>query len=651
MAQVPSSTGTRDGDTRSAPLKALSALGRTLGGVDTAERVVERTARTLEQLLRPDRLLIAVIDPESGVTTVAYASGESQTDPAHPLLQLARETGPRVITRDVPTTLAARGVTLDDPPGSWLGAPLVAGQLLGVVSLGSATPGRFVPADLEILTAVAGHAAIALENVRLISLLSSGKHEWEQTVDAIGQAFCVVDPTGAVRRANRAFSELADVPVTDIPGRPCMALVPPTWAESVGRVLADPAAAGTFELRARERIFTVSGLAVTGVAPGTVVLVFEDQTDKRRLQQQLIQSEKMSAIGQLIAGIAHDLNNPLASVIGFADYLVESADAAPPHLLEPLRAIRQEAERAAGIVKNLLTFARKQEGQRRPLAVATLLDTTYQLFKNQFMASKIDGEMDIVRDLPEVEGDPILLQQVLVNLVSNAIQAITVSQTGGRVVMRARHWLDGVAIEVEDDGPGVPTHLRERVFEPFFTTKPEGEGTGLGLSISQGIMKEHGGRLTYTARPTSGSIFRLELPAGTATAAPEAAPPSPLGQLRVLVIDDEPHIQHYMRATLEAWGHVVVLAEHGAAALDAIAADPPYDLIITDLRMPELGGREMFERLKRERPEAAERVVFSTGDTVRGDTLEFLESVGRPYLRKPFTLNELRAVMAAAAAR
>ncbi len=619
--------------------------------MDTADRVVERTARTLEHLLHPDRLLIAVIDPDSGATAVAYASGEPRTDPAHPLLQLARETGPRVISRDVAAILAARGATLDDPPASWLGAPLIAGQLLGAVSLGSAAPGRFVSADLEVLTAVVGHAAIALENVRLIALLSSGKHEWEQTVDAISQAFCVVDPTGAVRRANRAFSELADVPVTDIPGHPCLALVPPTWADAVGRVLADPAGAGTFELRARQRIFTVSGLAVTGVAPGTVVLVFEDQTDKRRLQHQLIQSEKMSAMGQLIAGVAHDLNNPLASVIGFADYLVESADAAPPHLREPLRAIRQEAERAAGIVKNLLTFARKQEGQRRPLAIATLLDATYQLFKNQFMASKIEGELDITPGLPDVEGDLILLQQVLVNLVGNAVQAIDVSHTGSRVVMRARRWLDGVAIEVEDDGPGVPPDLRERIFEPFFTTKAEGEGTGLGLSISQGIVKEHGGRLTYTARPKTGSIFRLELPAGTATPVPEAVPPPALGRLRVLVIDDEPHIQHYMRATLEAWGHTVVLAEHGAAALDAIAADPAYDLVVTDLRMPELGGREMFERLKRERPDVADRVVFSTGDTVRGDTLEFLESVGRPYLRKPFTLNELRAVMAAAAAR
>jgi two-component system NtrC family sensor kinase len=358
----------------------------------------------------------------------------------------------------------------------------------------------------------------------------------------------------------------------------------------------------------------------------------------------------MSAIGQLIAGVAHDLNNPLASVVGFADYLVETANAAPPDLVEPLRAIQQEAERAANIVKNLLTFARKQERRRQVTSVDEIVSATLLLLRNQLMSGKIETEVDIVPGVPDIDVDVNQIQQVFVNLINNAAQAIAASGLGSRIVIRAIPWLDGVAVTVEDDGPGVPPSLSERIFEPFFTTKAAGEGTGLGLSICQGIVKEHGGRLALVPTGGRGCVFRVELPAGAPPTEKPVATPVVPHPLRILVIDDEPHIQHYMRATLEAWGHTVALASDGRQGL-AEARRTPFDVIVTDLRMPELGGREMFERLRRDSPDIANRVVFSTGDTVRGDTLAFLESLGRPHLRKPFTLAELRAALADAVQR
>jgi two-component system NtrC family sensor kinase len=359
----------------------------------------------------------------------------------------------------------------------------------------------------------------------------------------------------------------------------------------------------------------------------------------------------MSAIGQLIAGVAHDLNNPLASVVGFADYLVEAAGDTPEELREPLRAIQQEAERAANIVKNLLTFARKQEGRREVRPIGDILAATLQLLRNQLIGARIDIEIDVAPGTPPVFADVTQLQQVFVNLVNNAAQAIESSGVGGRIVIRAMPWLDGLAVTVEDDGPGVPPDVAHRIFEPFFTTKPAGEGTGLGLSICQGIVKEHGGRLALVPTARRGAVLQVELPAGpTSPAAPAEAAPAPGRRLRILVVDDEPHIQHYMRATLEAWGHDVTVAGNGRVALEHAAA-APFDVIVSDLRMPELGGREMLEQLRTLRPAAAERVVFSTGDTVRGDTLAFLESLGRPYLRKPFTLAELRAALADAVRR
>jgi two-component system NtrC family sensor kinase len=218
------------------------------------------------------------------------------------------------------------------------------------------------------------------------------------------------------------------------------------------------------------------------------------------------------------------------------------------------------------------------------------------------------------------------------------------------VVVRATRWLDGVAVSVEDDGPGIPPELRERVFEPFFTTKPEGQGTGLGLAICKGIAAEHGGRLTLSDRAGPGTVFRLELPGAAAPPEAQAAPPRAVGPLRVLVIDDEPHILHYMDATLTAWGHEVALSADGGDALKRLDTEE-YDIIISDLRMPRMGGREFFEVLRQDYPRVAERVVFSTGDTIRGDALAFLEGLSRPYLRKPFALAELRAVLAAVAPR
>ncbi len=458
-----------------------------------------------------------------------------------------------------------------------------------------------------------------------------------------------MDRGGRIRRANRAFADLVNAPPASLIGRPWQAFVPPEWAVDLQRTLEQQGAGREVDLRTGERTFAVTAVPITSTDRSALVLLFDDQTERRRLQDQLIQSEKMSAIGQLIAGIAHDLNNPLASVIGFADFLGEVPHV-PPALREPLTVIREEAERASNIVKNLLSFARKQEHQRRPTALRPLLDATFVLLRNQFMSQRVDASIEVEQDLPMPDIDPNQIQQVFVNLLNNAAQAIASTGRPGQVLVRARRWLDGVAIDVIDDGPGMSEALAAQVFEPFFTTKPEGEGTGLGLSISQGILREHGGRIMLATEEGRGSTFTVQLPLSTRppAPAPESAAGAPVKRLRVLVVDDEPHILHYMHATLEAWGHIPVVARNGREGLE-LADRERFDLIISDLRMPELGGREFYEQLADGHPELAARLVFSTGDTVRGDTLAFLDSLDRPYLHKPFSLAELRTLLAAVA--
>jgi len=275
-----------------------------------------------------------------------------------------------------------------------------------------------------------------------------------------------------------------------------------------------------------------------------------------------------------------------------------------------------------------------------------LLDATLALLRNELMASRVDCRLEVDPDLAAPVLDPNQMQQVFVNLIHNAAQAIAATGRPGSVTVRARRWADGVAVDVIDDGPGMSEELAAQAFDPFFTTKPEGQGTGLGLSISQGIVTEHGGRITLETAEGWGSTFTVYLPGGTSEAPVVTEMPlSSAAGLRILVVDDEPHILHYMRATLESWGHSVSQAADGEEARERLAGDG-FDLVIADLRMPRLGGREFYEELKRSRPAQAEQVVFATGDTVRGDTLAFLKSVGRPYLHKPFSLTELRALLA-----
>ncbi len=629
-------------------LPRLTTLAQELAGAFRPTTVVELVARALADLLKPDRLSVILLDAESNRLAVTYDTHPVPARTDDPLLQLALRRGPLVFPKDVQEEARRRGADLSEPPpGSWLGAPLIAaGRTMGAVSLSSDRAMVLGQAELSLVTAVLAQAAIALENARLVELLSSAKREWEKTVDAISQAICIVDAHGTVRRANRVFADLIHTAVTAIPGRSWLGLLPPAWSDPVARAIAEPSA-NTVEIRAGERVLLLTVIPMA--EPGSAVLVFEDQTERRRLQDQLIQSEKMSAIGQLIAGVAHDLNNPLASVVGFSDFLAEATEI-PPSLREPLQVIRQEAERAATIVKNLLSFARTQEGERTRHPIRTLLESTLVLLRNQLMADKVEATLDVEAGLPDLEVNPNQIKQVFVNLINNACQAIASDAPSGRIWITAKRAHEGVAVSVTDSGPGMTEEVAAHVFEPFFTTKPEGEGTGLGLSICQGIVREHGGRITVEARPGGGATFKVELPlrsdAARSGAAP--APPSEARHLNILVVDDEPHILHYMRATLESWGHTVEVASDGTYALERALAGT-FDVIICDVRMPHLSGRDMYTKLVRQDPRVAERVIFATGDTVRGDTLQFLERLGRPYLHKPFTLAELRAALGHAA--
>jgi two-component system NtrC family sensor kinase len=586
--------------------------------------VLDHLAREVKAFLAPTALAAVALNQQGEIES---ANG----DPQHPLLTAlltaALQTG-------APQRSGGGGATV-------LALPFRGRQsVLGAFAV--AWTRKIDPtATLAGLSAV---TAVALEGARIVEAADWHREGWEEALDSLGLAICILDRGGRIERVNRVFAELLGTTAAGALRLPWADVIPAAWHSGIRAALAGEAA----ETRSGDHTVAVS--AVRGLSSGREVLVFEDQTERQRLQERLLQSEKLSAIGQLIAGVAHDLNNPLTSVVGFADFLAESAEV-PPRIREPLRVIQQEAERASKIVKNLLSFARRQE-TRQPAALRPILDATVGLFRNNLNAEAITLTLDVAPDLPDLDLNPTQIQQVFVNLIQNAAQALAAAGHPGTIQVSARRWMTGAMVEVSDTGPGMDATLAAQAFEPFFTTKPEGQGTGLGLSISQGIVKEHGGRITLTTAPGAGATFTVELPGRVSarTAAPVPAESVPMRPLRVLVVDDEPHILHYIRATLEAWGHQVETASDGAAALErALAVN--FDLIISDLRMPRAGGREFYEALRDRRPEAALRVAFSTGDTVRGDTLDFLEAQGRPCLQKPFSLAELRQVLYDAAAR
>ena len=631
-------------------LHRAAEFGRALAGTLRRASIVDLLFTHIRDATAPSEVTVGVLDRDTEELEAVRTEPVSRPD-RHALLELAARRGALLATDDLAGRLEEAGLPVpDDVSGSWCIVPLVAKtRVTGAVAV-RAGARELHAADLALLEALAAQAGVALESARLVDLHDDGRRSWQEVVDALDLAICIVDRAGRIRRANRAFAELVGAPPATLVGRPWTAFAPPDWATELGGIIDAAAPDRTVMLRTGDRTFEVAAVPISEADRSAVVVLFDDRTEERRLQDQLVQSEKMSAIGQLIAGIAHDLNNPLASVVGFADFLGELPDV-PPQLREPLNVIREEAERASGIVKNLLGFARKQERQRRTLALDQLLDATFTLLRNQLLAHRVDARVEIDPDLPAVDVDPNQIQQVFVNLINNAQQAIASTGRPGVITVSARRTAEGVAVDVRDDGPGMSAELAAHVFDPFFTTKPEGEGTGLGLSISVGIVKEHGGRITLSTEEGRGATFTVHLPLTSVEAAPDAARPAagtPVPRLRVLVVDDEPHILHYMRATLEAWGHEVATATDGDEGLARAAAEP-FDLVISDLRMPRLGGREFYEELTRRDPGAARRLVFSTGDTVRGDTLRFLETLDRPYLHKPFSLTELRTLLASVA--
>ena len=373
--------------------------------------------------------------------------------------------------------------------------------------------------------------------------------------------------------------------------------------------------------------------------------------DKRDIYHQLLQAEKMAALGQTVSGVAHELNNPLATILSWAERLSQRTTLEEP-VRRGLETILSESERAARIVRNLLTFARKRQTTRAMVDVNQVVRETLALRAYEQRVTNITVIDALAAGLPNVFADGHQVQQVLLNLVINAEQAMLSANGRGVLVVRTWHDADqeSVILEINDDGSGVPDDLQPKIFDPFFTTKEVGQGTGLGLTVAYAIVQEHGGRIRLESRPNIGASFYVELPVTGVR-----LPPAPttgtqdsrleaVADASILVVEDEAKLASAVVDALRDAGYLVDHAPNGEEALNKVKGQA-FDLVICDLKMPRMDGKAFYRMLSAAAPGLSKRVIFVTGDVAGTDAEKFLEDSGCRWLAKPFRLGDLlRAV-------
>jgi len=400
-----------------------------------------------------------------------------------------------------------------------------------------------------------------------------------------------------------------------------------------------------------------------GVLLGRVE-IYRDLTAQRVFQSKLLQTEKLAEVGQMVTGIAHELSNPLTSILGYAQRLLLRRD--PAGDSNEARQIFQEAERASAILRQLLLSARDSRPERHRVALNQVVSRTLELQRFNTKAGNIRVQLDLDPVLPFVQGDAGQLQQVLMNLIANARHAIEEQGKGGTIRIKTRRIAEKrVLLEVGDNGPGIPQPIQARIFDPFFTTKPAGVGTGLGLTIVLGIVREHGGKLHLTSNLGQGTVFSIELPAMGAVEMPLPDTPLParprlkslpapksletahagpvLGAwagTHVLVLEDEPTVARLIADVLEDEGLRVDVLLDSREALDRVAHEH-YALAICDMKMPVLDGEHFYQALDRAKNPLRDRFLFVTGDVLAAHTRDFLQRNHLPYVAKPFRVEEL----------
>ena len=555
-------------------------------------------------------------------------------------------------------------------------------RIVGIVSVDDPADGRRPTAEIiSPLELFANQVAHAIEEKKLDAEVKKTTRSYRTLVETMNDGLFTVDLSGRLAFANSALADLTGYREDQLVGRPMSLLLPPEALEEFNRRsrILSAGRGSRFELVLKSSqgelipiLISVTPYVEDRAIVGSFAIVSDLRDQKkaeedRRLmheevlaanvklrdsmqqlqaaQEQLIQAEKLSALGELISGVAHELNNPLTGVMGYSQLLMNSNRA--PDIRKDLERINKEAVRCQRIVQNLLAFARRHHPERKMIDVNEVLHSTLDLRSYQLKVDNIEVTLDLASSMAPVLADSYQMQQVFINIINNAHQALVETGRGGTLIIRSRQVGDLVRLEFIDNGPGIPDDKIGRIFDPFFTTKEIGRGTGLGLSLSYGIVKEHDGQIYARSEPGKGATFVVDLPAQhegvameeTQTRASAAATGTAAGR-SILVVDDEETIVELLLALFEGNGHTVDTASNGRQALEKIRQSD-FDVIISDLKMPDMGGQKLYESVSQIKPHLLKRMIFSTGDTVNPVTQAFFKETGNPYLSKPFRLEDV----------
>ncbi len=651
-------------------VRALLDITEAVNGSLDLREVMSLIVHRVGDRVGAQRCSIVFVDQAAERCFVMAASDNPKADmlaidlAKYPEIRRAIETGEPVFVADVandPLLEPVRELLLNQGYRSLLVLPLVYGkEVLGTLFLRANRAVPFTESEMRFCRIAAASSANALKNALLFrdAAQEAARHrttgeKLRRVLDGTPDVIVATDGAGRVTEFNRAAEDLTGVFAKEALGQPLDKVFPEAaihvGAGRKGRELTLTRPDGS---ASEIHLVTAPLTDAEGDTAGSVLLG-TDVTDLRRAEKSLAQAERLSSLGEVVAGVAHELNNPLSAVLGYAQLL--QANPGRDGLERDLSRIVESARRCQRIVVNLLSFARKHPAKKMAQDLNACVRKVIDLKTYHLRAARIEAVLELAEALPLAQFDFHQIEQVILNLVNNAEQAIAATGKPGRLVLRSYAKDGEIRFEIEDDGPGVPQKVRHRIFDPFFTTKDIGMGTGLGLSVSYGIVQEHQGRIELVLDRPGGACFAVTLPRASAAATEEAVADvstpaeKPLLGRRVLVAEDEPLVLDLFSRLLEADGATVTLARDGEEAWSRIL-ETDFDLIVADLRMPNLDGRALYERVVEEKPSMVRRFVFATGDLVRQESLKFLEGLPNRILAKPLDVDNVRRVLVQAVA-
>jgi two-component system NtrC family sensor kinase len=670
---------TRNLQQRVKELTVLYSIGQSVSSLLDLEELLVRIVEAAVYITRAEEGFLLLKDPNADELYLRAARNLGEQRAQRMRMPIEDTLAGQVVRTGKPIRLdkASAGAALKVKTGflvrAILQVPLTVGNsVIGVLAVDNQQAERtFSENDQYLLSALADYAAIAIDNARLYQEVKGSEERYRDLFANAYDLIFTLDRQLRILSINKVGSAITGYPEDQLHGRPLREIASPdAWDDAEQRFADLLMGRGIqpFELQLRrhddERVYLEVSARLVNDRGGarSIHCIARNLTERRRLEEQLIHSEKLSAIGQLVAGVAHELNNPLTSISGYTQLMLRDTGLRDD-VRSDLKHINIQAERAARIVQNLLVFAREHKPERRSVNLNEEFRNTLSLRAYQLRVDNITVVNQIDSDLPQTVADPFQLQQVMLNLINNAHQAMT--ERGGPGTLTLRTFVTRlptgdadamtppmVVLSVSDNGVGIPARDLKRIFDPFYTTKPVGQGTGLGLSICFGIVQEHGGRIwaeseqgvgttVYVALPLLGELDALDsepLDDGGADE-PEARP-----SCRVLVVDDEEPVANLLARLLRELGHQPIVVNSGAEALELIEREQ-FDLVLSDVKMPGMSGFELHQTIKRLSPDLAARLVFVTGDLLSAATQARIAQSGNPYIAKPFAIERLETLV------